>query len=373
MDDNASTGKRNKLFFLDNLRTFIIFLVVLYHVGWVYERSGILSSVWIVNDPLKNDLAGILNLIADIFMMPVMFFISGYFIPLSLKTKTGWTFIKSRFARLMIPWIIAVLTLIPLYKIIFLYSRNLSQQNFASYFHFTGGSPINQGWLWFLPLLFLFNVIYSIFSKINIIKFKYSLKAAVFTVFIIGIIYSSCMTIFKLSGWTKTFLLDFQNERILVYFMTFLFGSLCYKLNIFETSSKKKILYIVLCATVWIPMNIYIIFLLNLLFNPGKYIISFFADIILVWIGFHLSMLSLMYIMINTFRYFFNKAGKLMKQLNDYSYGVYIIHFVVVGGIALITLNTNLPSILKYLVLIVSAYTVSNLIVAFYRLVVQKI
>ncbi len=79
--------EENRLFFLDNLRTFIIFLVVFFHAGWVYEKSGILSAVWIVDDPSKNDLAGILNLIMDMFMMPTMFFISGYFAPLSLKTK----------------------------------------------------------------------------------------------------------------------------------------------------------------------------------------------------------------------------------------------------------------------------------------------
>ena len=38
----------NRIYFLDNLRTFMIFLVVIYHAGGVYESSGIWASFWLV-------------------------------------------------------------------------------------------------------------------------------------------------------------------------------------------------------------------------------------------------------------------------------------------------------------------------------------
>jgi peptidoglycan/LPS O-acetylase OafA/YrhL len=79
--------KGNRIYFLDNLRTFMIFLVVLYHAGGVYESSGIWASFWLVDDPSTNQLAGILNIIIDIFVMPTVFFISGFFMPLSIKKK----------------------------------------------------------------------------------------------------------------------------------------------------------------------------------------------------------------------------------------------------------------------------------------------
>jgi len=112
--------KGNRIYFLDNLRTFLIFLVVLCHAGGVYESSGTWASFWIVDDPATNNLSGLLFIILDIFVMPTIFFISGFFTPLSMKNKKGWAFLKSKFKRLIIPWVIAVLTLIPLYKIIFL-------------------------------------------------------------------------------------------------------------------------------------------------------------------------------------------------------------------------------------------------------------
>ena len=49
-----------RLYFLDNLRTFLIFLVVLYHAGVVYESSGLTASFWIVDDPSTSNLPGLL-------------------------------------------------------------------------------------------------------------------------------------------------------------------------------------------------------------------------------------------------------------------------------------------------------------------------
>jgi peptidoglycan/LPS O-acetylase OafA/YrhL len=120
-------------------------------------------------------------------------------------------------------------------------------------------------------------------------------------------------------------------------------------------------------------MNVYIVFLINLVLNPGNYIFSEIIDVILVWVGFHLSLLSLLYVVINTFRYYLNRNGKIISRLNNYSYGVYIIHFIVMGAIAVILLNTTLPSLTKYAVLIVSTFVASNLIVALYKEPVQRI
>lgn len=371
MAHEKNTGKGDRLYFLDHLRTFIIFSVVVYHAGWVYEKSGVLSSVWIVDDPIKSGLPGIINIILDMFMMPTMFFISGYFTPLSLRAQKGWAFIKSRFKRLMVPWIIAVFTLIPLYKVIFLSSRNLPQENLFSYFHFNGGILINQGWLWFLPVLFLFDLLYYSLSRLNPVRLKFSLKGAVFTIFIIGFVYSFYMSIFQCYGWTKTILLDFQNERLLIYFMMFLLGALCYKLDVFNEKPTHKKRYYFICFTGWIPMNVYIIFLINLILNPGRYIVSEMFDVMLVWFSFHLSLLSLMYLVINTFRYYFNRPGKMMNRLNSYSYGVYVIHFIVMGGIALMILGTTIPALAKYAVLLVSTFITSNVVVSLYKEMVQ--
>jgi len=64
---------KTRIYFLDNLRTFLIFLVVLLHAGIVYEP--ILENIWIVSDPTKNSSIGLVRMYLDIFVMFILFFI----------------------------------------------------------------------------------------------------------------------------------------------------------------------------------------------------------------------------------------------------------------------------------------------------------
>ena len=247
----------------------------------------------------------------------------------------------------------------------------MPQESWTTYFHFNNGI-FSQSWLWFLPVLFLFDILYLFFSRVNIKLSKITLKGAIGAVFLIGFIYSFCMDIFKGQGWTKTILIDFQNERLLIYFMIFLLGSLCYKLKIFESKWKNKKLYILIICTAWIPIILYRYLFINSFMRPGNHIFSEMVDALLMWFSFHLSLLCLLYVMINTFRYYLNKQGKISKELNKNSYNVYIIHVIVLGGIALTMLNTAIPSLLKYLILTVSTYAACNLIIYFYRKLIKS-
>jgi len=158
--DVIDTGKSNRIYWLDNLRTFMIFLVVLLHAGIVYESSGVGEYIrWVVIDPAKNDISGIFSfIILDIFVIATMFFVAGFFTPNAVEKRSGWEFLKSRLYRLILPWIVATLMLIPLYKVLYLYSRGLPQEHWTTYFHFSSESLTGMNWLWFLPVLFLFNI-----------------------------------------------------------------------------------------------------------------------------------------------------------------------------------------------------------------------
>ena len=141
--EKTNTGKR--LFFLDNLRTFIVFLVIVLHASGPYLAGDSWESFWIVDDPSNNDISGIIFLILNIFLMATLFFISGYLAPESLKNRSRKEFIVAKFKRLIIPWFIAVLTLVPIYRIIFYYSRGLPQEPWFNYLYFN--TPNSQNWL----------------------------------------------------------------------------------------------------------------------------------------------------------------------------------------------------------------------------------
>ena len=368
---NKGITKGNRIHWMDNLRTVIIFLVVLYHVGGVYEAGNLWGWFWIVDDPDTITWVGIMGIVFDVFIMPTMFFIAGYLTPISLKKKTGWGFLKSKFKRLMIPWVIAVLTLIPLYKVIFLYSRGLPQENWSTYFHVT--NPNSQNWLWFLPVLFCFDLLYLLFSKLNLRFPKLTFKTALLLSFLFGFICSFFMgSLFGFRSWTLTPLIDFENERIFLYFFSFLLGALAFQKNIFAEKSRKKTLYIVASSIAWVPVTAHIFVRLVPFFSTTEFVVT--PGYRLLWhFSFYLSLLCMMYLMIESFRRYVNRTGKIWNELALNSYGVYIIHVILIGVFGTILLYLNWPALVKYLLLILLTYLGSNLLVSFYRFVIKTL
>jgi hypothetical protein len=371
-EEFATRGTR--IHFLDNLRTIIIYLVALYHVGGVYECAGMWAFFWLVDDPVTFCPAGFVNIALDIFVMPTVFFISGYLIPMSLKNKTGWDFLKARFRRLIIPWFVAVFTLIPLYKFIFLYSRGLPQEHWTTYFHFTGGSIyISQNWLWFLPVLFLFDILYVLLSKANIKVPDISVTGAVLGTFVVGLVTSFGIGwLVEFRSWTTTPLIDFENERLLMYFAVFLLGAFFYRQNAFAEKPRRKILYYIANGIAWIPITVHIFARLAPFMDPEGFAVTPLYRLIW-WLSFDVSLLTIVYLLVVSFWLYVDKPGRLWSELNKNSYPVYIIHVIVLGGIALLLLNLGLPGWLKYLVLAVSTILASNLIVSLYRRAVTGI
>ena len=368
-----SLAKGKRIYWMDNLRTIIIFLVVLYHVGGVYESAGLWKSFWIVSDSDTLSWVGIVGIAFDIFIMPTMFFISGYLTPPSLKNKTTWGFLKRKARRLLVPWVVAVLTLIPLYKVIFLYSRGLPQEAWTTYFHFSEGNISSQNWLWFLPLLFVFNLLYLLLQKANINVSNISRKWAVLVVFLISFVYSFGMGwVVEFRSWTHSALLDFENERVLMYFLVFLLGALYFEQDAFAAKPKSKLVYNIANGIAWIPVTGHIFVRLYPLFFPEGFAVTPLYRL-LWWLSFDLALVSMMVVMIESFWRYFDKTGRIWAELNRNSYGVYIIHVALIGIFGTLLLHTNLPALAKYPLLLVSTYVGSNLLVSAYRSLIRSL
>jgi len=353
----------------------MIFLVVVVHAGIVYEN--VLLESWLVIDPVKNDSIGLIRMYLDLIIMFTLFFISGYFMPMSSKGKSFWPFFVAKFKRLMIPWFIAVFTLIPAYKWIFLYSRDLPQEVWYSYFHFferTGGNPYFfadnpvQNWLWFLPVLFLFQIIYWLMLRAGVFSMSISLRTGVILTIVIGVVYGMVISQVELMGWHHSFFLHFQRERFLIYFMVFLLGTLCYRDQIFDSGKWSMKWYIISNVVLTIGLGLYTVVALNLFFNmidPARdyYFLSPTLDRTAYYTFMMLSMFSFLHVLLYSFRRYFNKSGRTMTILNQNSYYVYIIHMIVLGFFAYFFIDLQIPVMMKFLILAILTFTVSNVIV----------
>ncbi|NKB86864.1 MAG: acyltransferase family protein [Acidobacteria bacterium] len=345
----------DRLVFLDNLRTFLVFLVIVIHAGAVYESSGIFGLFWIVDDPSTSDLPGLVNLVLDIFVMATIFFISGYVTPGSVDRHGTKRYLVARMRRILIPWALAAATLIPLYKVVFLYSRGMPQEHWTSYFHFTNGF-VSMNWLWYLPVLFVFDCLYVVLRHAGVSLGGLRVRNAVGIVLVVGFAYSWTMSLTESTGWTKTALIDFQNERLLIYFLYFALGALCYRQRAFD-GAPSRWGFAIASATAWVPVVLYGALVINLLLDTGSYVVSARGDVVMLWIAFHLALGSLVFLSLDIARRWFDRPRPLGKLLAPHAYGVYVVHMAVLAGPAVLLLNTAIPAILKYSLLVVVTYT----------------
>jgi peptidoglycan/LPS O-acetylase OafA/YrhL len=84
----------------------------------------------------------------------------------------------------------------------------------------------------------------------------------------------------------------------------------------------------------------------------------------------------MVYVMVESFRFYVDRTGRtgrIWRELNRNSYGVYIIHVIVIGIFGTLLLNLDLPALAKYPMLIVLTYVGSNLVVSVYRTLVRAL
>jgi glucan biosynthesis protein C len=134
----------------DTLRALLMLLGIPYHVAMAYRQD----MPWIVT---SGERAMAFNWIAQTihtFRMPAFFFIAGYFAMLLLARRSPRHWLQSRFARLGVPFIAALLTLNPLLNLICELSNFGWPDALASWDHnsaTSGGYWIRH--LWFLIVL----------------------------------------------------------------------------------------------------------------------------------------------------------------------------------------------------------------------------
>jgi len=143
--------QKQRIFFLDNLRTATIFLVLVFHAALAYMLYA--PDWWYVIDTKRVLSADILVIWADVFIMPVMFFISGYFGVKSLAAKSFGRFWASKWKRIGLPWIFGSVVLAPQLTYIIFQSRGIPIRFWDFYTTQFWGEAYQQGQFWYLGAL----------------------------------------------------------------------------------------------------------------------------------------------------------------------------------------------------------------------------
>ncbi len=155
----ADAPHPGRLYFLDNLRATVIVLVVVLHTFLTYIVYA--PPWWYVLDPVRNVLFDWAVILIDVPLMPVLFFLAGFFALPSLERHGPGNFMRDKVARIGIPWVVGVLFLAPLVTYMIYVSRQIP----VSYGQFWAtefwGPMYQQAVYWFLGVLFLFYALLS--------------------------------------------------------------------------------------------------------------------------------------------------------------------------------------------------------------------
>jgi hypothetical protein len=138
---------------LDRARTFITFLVVLYHsvINYTYFGIGGDRMRWLGFD--------LVVLFDDSFFMACMFLISGLFVHDSLARRGSANFLSRRAWRLGIPYLVSIFVLMPIAYFRYQFPGATDFNFFHFWWHMLTIGPWPPGPAWFLWLLLTFDAI----------------------------------------------------------------------------------------------------------------------------------------------------------------------------------------------------------------------
>ncbi|MCP4136293.1 MAG: acyltransferase [bacterium] len=184
MSNNSSVSGRQV--YMDNIRLFMVIIVIVLHAAAAYSN---LLPWWGVQEPVKSRAFDMLVLFADGFQLPVLYFLAGFFAFRSLRNSGHGGFMKSRFKRLGLPFLVVGLFFVPFISYIShvrafpeplsFIDFWLAQMKTLFIFEFVHYKDMATGmkhaldyspWhLWFISLLMLF---YGIFAGVDYLKKK---------------------------------------------------------------------------------------------------------------------------------------------------------------------------------------------------------
>lgn len=141
-------------------------MVIMHHSFLAYTSSG--YGV-LINDSNNSKIFQTVTIYFDTFFMSLFFFISGLFVLKKIEEKGIKKFISDRFFRLMLPFTLGILIInVPGYYLSWMayFEVPLTLKNFGEYIS-ESLAILPAGPLWFLWMLFMFNIIIAMIYKLK--------------------------------------------------------------------------------------------------------------------------------------------------------------------------------------------------------------
>jgi glucan biosynthesis protein C len=336
MSEQSIIPSSKRIYYLDYLRVFIVFVVIFLHSLLPF----VMGYEWVINNSAKDYPLTSASTNIDVFIMPIMFFVAGYFAFPSIR-KGIKDFVAGKVFRILIPWAIGIIFLAPIISYLGLIERGIINVSYITYWtHGDFLKPFNQHHFWFLISLFLFFMIFVLvyalmkkqFERIYEASKEHPVSSRNIAIFI-AIMLSASIGLFYLAGrvypdgtWNTFYLLiPMQVTRWTAYVLYFIAGIITFIKRVDLKARFAKHILLLACAMVFFS-NVFIDFKYRLYFTPDmaylKPEIQFYNAIV------HVSFCFLVFITLVSFFANFDRPIKVLQRLAKNSYTIYIVHMV---------------------------------------------
>ena len=386
-------SKKPRLIFLDNIRILFVVLVIFTHVRVTYGGEGWWYYIAPLNEVNPMDdftliffymTAGIGGIFQPA-LMGLFFLMSSYFTPKSYDRKGVSKFWKERFLRLGIPLLLYIVIINPIIGYLlaaggiqpwssyprmqgsFLeyYASNFySLENFIEFITF---------WTitWFLALLLIFTVVYSIWrqlSKRDFLQKRIPKELSIpknLYLFLIAIglgILSFLVRIYV--PFTETpFGLPFG--YMIQYFMMFCVGIIAYRYGWFEQMTRRHVKF--WAITIFLAVMLFFTYFFVIVGTDSDFTIfmgGFNEKALIFALVDNIASMGMIFVLVKIFYAKFNKQGKILKNLADSSFYMYLIHPLVVIpislGIAFIPMSPLIKLVIVFSASVILCYLLSH-------------
>jgi glucan biosynthesis protein C len=345
-------NQSNRIYFLDNLRAFVTILVIVLHGSMSYMAYA--PDWWYVLDSQNSLFFTYLVLLIDVPIMPILFFIAGYFALPSLLRRGPGQYIKDKFIRIGAPWMVGTLVLAPLIAYMAYFSRHVPM-TLLQFWTFFWTVRYEQSVYWFLGvLLFLFVLLVlacGVSERLRTAKRQVlmpTLKLLVSFGAILSLAMFAINQFFPADAWyTRLYILVFQPLRFPLYVGYFGLGIYAHLSGWFSAEGYKPDLP--RWALVWSTSGAF--YLGN---RSSEMLVSPVAYAIL----FNVFCLSSLLAGAALFQKL-DKSSPVWNSLSANSYGIYYIHPLILYPLVYSLVPMSLPLFVKAPLVMLSSTCVS--------------
>ena len=363
-------SSKEPILWVNNLRSFLISLVIVVHVAMAYNPQGrqdentYIKSSHAIIDTKKLDFVYKIVDSGDIFLMPLMFLISGLFVVPSLKRKGRRSFLRDRFGR-MFPHFLFVGTFLSLIAYFPAYYKVTNHSEVDQYiFDFFSQQHWPIGPAWFLWVLLVFNLItIPIYTWLKpalskgmkfLLHVRSKLWAFGLWVVFTSLLFGPLAVNFGIANWQIIVgPFDLQVSRIPLYFAYYFVGLIIGQADFNDTFFISSTFIV---RKWWLSLLVGCVFLILLTISPNwlykKVVEGEFTKLqswsyyFLLWTSFCASSCIGL---LGLFKRHFNYSNALWRNFSENSYLIYLIHFPVVIWIQYFFLKLKIDASMKFL------------------------